>query len=215
MGAEAEIRRPRSNPLRRIGRALLDIFSPPLCAARRQRVAEPQTLCPACWSAIAFTAGAVCAKWGTPFESDPGDETLCGFRHANPHSFDRARSLFKYDDASKGLTLGLIHGDRLAHGPGLARTDAELLNSADVIVAAPLPRWRWWKRRYNEAILGAEQPSCWSGRPHIPLFLEQTRPTPSQGEMTSAKARGAIFLAPSRSGPNPARIWRKGGFASR
>lgn len=205
MSADGETGRRQSNPVRRIGRLFLDIFFPPLCMSCRKRVAEPHALCPACWSAIAFIAGAVCAKCGTPFESDPGGETLCGPCHANPHSFDRARSLFKYDDASKGLVLGLKHGDRLDHVPGLARwlgrTGAELLNNTDMIVPVPLHRWRLWKRRYNQAALLAEQLSRWSGKPHLPLLLQRTRPTPSQGEMTSAKARrrnvlGAFKIPP-------------------
>jgi len=193
MSAEGGISSIKSNPVRRIGRAMLDIFFPPLCMSCRKRVAEPHALCPACWSAISFIAGAVCAKCGTPFESDPGGETLCGPCHATPHSFDRARSLFKYDDASKGLILGLKHGDRLDHVPGLARwlgrTGLDLLNNSDVIVPVPLHRWRLWKRRYNQAALLGEQLSRWSGKPHIPSILERTRPTPSQGEMNSAKAR--------------------------
>ncbi len=193
MSADGNISRPQANAVRRIVRTVLDMFFPPLCMSCRKRVAEPHALCPACWSVIAFIAGAVCAKCGTPFEADPGGETLCGPCHANPHSFDRARSLFKYDDASKGLILGLKHGDRLDHVPGLARwlgrTGTELLNSADVVVPVPLHRWKLWKRRYNQAALLAEQLACWSGKPHLPLLLERTRPTPSQGEMTSAKAR--------------------------
>ncbi|HEX5280824.1 MAG TPA: ComF family protein [Micropepsaceae bacterium] len=193
MTADGEINRLKSNSVRRIGRALLDTFFPPLCMSCRKRVAEPHALCPSCWSAIAFIAGAVCSKCGTPFETDPGGETLCGPCHANPHSFDRARSLFKYDDASRGLILGLKHGDRLDHVPGLTRwlgrTGAELLNNADLIVPVPLHRMRLWKRRYNQAALLAEQLSRWSGKPHVPLLIQRTRPTPSQGEMTSAKAR--------------------------
>jgi predicted amidophosphoribosyltransferase len=113
------------------GRRLLDIFFPPLCMSCRKRNSEPHALCPSCWSVISCITGAVCAKCGTPIESDSGGEMLCGRCHASPHRFGRARSLFKYEDASKGLILGLEHGDRLDHIPGLAsrlgRTGTELL----------------------------------------------------------------------------------------
>jgi predicted amidophosphoribosyltransferase len=36
-----------------------------------------------------------------PFDIDPGGETICGPCHAKAPDFDRARSLFRYDDASK------------------------------------------------------------------------------------------------------------------
>ena len=80
-------------------RAALDFLFPPLCVACRARVSEPQTLCPNCWSAIAFIEGAMCARCGIPFEVDPGADSICGACHAKPRSFDRARALFRYDDA--------------------------------------------------------------------------------------------------------------------
>jgi len=183
----------------RIARTVLDLLFPPLCMSCRRRVSEPHALCAACWATISFIEGAVCAKCGTPFEADPGSETICGLCHAKPHYFDRARSLFKYDDASKGLILRLKHGDRLDHVPGLtrwlARAGSELLAGTDVIVPVPLHRWRLWKRRYNQAAILAKHLSELSGKPHRPLALVRTRPTPSQGEMPSAKARRRNVLS--------------------
>src|SRR5437868_13601268 len=178
---------------RRTSRALLDTLFPPLCMSCRKRVAEPHALCPACWVTISFIEGPICAKCGHPFDADPGGETICGACHSHPHDFNRARSLFRYDDASKPLILGLKHGDRLEHLPGLARwlarAGSELLRDADMIVPVPLHRWRLWKRRFNQSALLAENLSRHSGKPHCPLVLERTRHTPSQGEMPSAKAR--------------------------
>lgn len=188
--------------LRQSARAVLDIIFPPLCMSCRKRVSDPHALCPECWLGISFIEGAMCAKCGMPFEADPGIETICGPCHASPHAFDCARSLFKYDDASKGLVLGLKHGDRLDHVPGLARwlgrCGAALVNDADVIVPVPLHRWRLWKRRYDQSALLAEELSRQSGKPHKPLLLERTRPTASQGEMPSAKARRRNVLGAFR-----------------
>ena len=183
----------------RIVRSVVDAFFPPLCMSCRKRVSEPHALCAACWAAISFIEGALCARCGTPFEADPGSETICGSCHAKPHDFDRARALCKYDDASKGLILGLKHGDRLDHVPGLsrwlARAGSELLAGADIIVPVPLHRWRLWKRRYNQAAILAKHLSHISGKPHRPLVLVRTRHTPSQGEMPSPKARRRNVLS--------------------
>ena len=185
--------------VRRIARSIVDVFFPPLCMGCRKRTSQPHALCAACWSAISFIEGAVCARCGTPFEADPGGESICGACHAKPHYFDRARSLCKYDDMSKGLILGLKHGDRLDHVPGLsrwlARAGGELLAGADIIVPVPLHRWRLWKRRYNQAAILAENLAQISGKPHRPLVLVRTRRTPSQGEMPSAKARRRNVLS--------------------
>ena len=183
----------------RIVRSVVDVFFPPLCMSCRKRVSEPHALCALCWTAISFIEGAVCVRCGTPFEADPGSEAICGACHAKPHYFDRARSLCKYDDASKGLILGLKHGDRLDHVPGLsrwlARAGGELLAAADMIVPVPLHRSRLWKRRYNQAAILAKHLSRISGKPHRPLVLVRTRHTPSQGEMPSAKARRRNVLS--------------------
>jgi ComF family protein len=202
MSAVEQIRTNGNLLVRRILRGVMDLFFPPLCMGCRKRVAEPQALCSACWVAISFIEGAVCARCGLPFEADPGGETTCGACHSKPHNFDCARSLFKYDDASKGLILRLKHGDRLDHVPGLARALArvggELLDRADAIVPVPLHRWRLWKRRFNQSALLAEQLSRISAKPHRPLLLVRTRHTPSQGEMASQKARRRNVLAAFR-----------------
>jgi ComF family protein len=124
---------------------------------------------------------------------DPGAETVCGSCHAFPRAFDRARTLFRYDDASKPLILAFKHGDRLDHAPAfsrwLERTGKPLLNDAEILVPVPLHRWRLWRRRYNQAAILAERLAQTCGRPHDPLALERRRATKSQGEMPSAKAR--------------------------
>jgi ComF family protein len=190
----------------RATRALLDIFFPPLCMACRKRVREPHALCAACWLAISFIEPPLCARCGHPFDADPGSETICGACHLHPHHFDRARSLFRYDNASRGLILGLKHGDRLDHLPGLARwlsrAGSELLRDADIIVPVPLHRWRLWQRRFNQSGLLAEHIAAQSGKPHRPLVIIRTRHTASQGEMPSAKARrrnvlGAFKVPPA------------------
>src|SRR5947209_8518946 len=121
MNGIQEIRASGKRVVQRAGRVVLDTFFPPLCMSCRKRIADPHALCATCWLAISFIEGALCARCGTPFDADPGGETFCGPCHAHPHDFDRARALFRYDDGSRGLILGLKHGDRLDHLPGLAR----------------------------------------------------------------------------------------------
>jgi len=179
--------------MRHGARLTLNLLFPPLCVACRSRVAEAHSLCPACWNAISFIEGAMCARCGTPFDVDPGGETLCGPCHAKPHDFDTARSLFRYDDASKPLILAFKHGDRLDHAPAFARwlerTGRPLFADVDLLVPVPLHRWRLWRRRYNQSAVLAERLGTMAQRPHDPMALERSRPTKSQGEMPSAKAR--------------------------
>ena len=178
---------------RRGAQRALNLIFPPLCVACRMRVGEAHALCASCWNAISFIEGALCSCCGSPFEVDPGGETVCGACLARPHDFARARSLFRYDDASKPLILAFKHGDRLDHAPAFARwlerTGKPLFTDAELLVPVPLHRWKLWRRRYNQAAVVAEGLSRLVGRPHDPLLLEKRRATKSQGEMPSAKAR--------------------------
>jgi ComF family protein len=176
--------------------------------ACRARVAEPHSLCAACWSAIAFIEDPLCARCGMPFDVDPGGETICAACLAGVFDFDRARALFRYDEASKPLILSFKHGDRLDHAPGFARwldhSGRLLLSEADMIVPVPLHRSRLWKRRYNQAAVLAGRLSRLAGCEVDPLLLERKRPTKSQGEMPSAKARRRNVLGAFRVGSEKA-----------
>jgi ComF family protein len=187
---------------------LLNLIFPPLCVSCRMRVGEAHALCAACWNAISFIEGSLCSCCGSPFEVDPGSETVCGGCLARPHDFARARSLFRYDDASKPLILAFKHGDRLDHAPAFARwlerTGRPLFSDAELLVPVPLHRWKLWKRRYNQAAVVAEGLSRIAGLPHDPLVLEKRRATKSQGEMPSAKARRRNVLNAFRVPPEKA-----------
>lgn len=192
---------------RRAGRALLDAVFPPLCVTCRAPVAEPYNLCAACWGEVSFLDGAECARCGLPFDVDPGAGTLCAACHAKPPSFDRARAVMRYDEASKGPLLALKRADRLDIVPAFARwlerSGRPLLAEADLIVPVPLHRVRLWQRRFNQAALLAGSLARASGLPSDPLALVRTRLTRSQGAMPSASARrrnvrGAFKVPPSR-----------------
>ena len=187
-------------------RHALDLVFPPLCVACRVRVGEPHSLCARCWNAMSFLESALCARCGAPFEVDPGAETVCGPCYAQPHDFDRARALVRYDDASKGLILAFKHGDRLDHAPAFAhwmeRVGKPMLSEVDIVVPVPLHRWRLWARRYNQAAVLASRIAALSGKPFEPMALERKRPTPSQGTMVSAKARRRNVLGAFRVPPD-------------
>src|SRR5580765_6474690 len=102
-------------------RAVLDVLFPPSCITCREPVRDSGGLCAKCWSAVSFLEGAMCACCGLPFEIDPGPDTLCAACHARKPAFDRARSVMRYDDASKATILALKHADRLDLIPPLAR----------------------------------------------------------------------------------------------
>ena len=185
---------------------ILDVLLPHQCLKCAEVVGRDGALCAACWSEITFMAPPLCACCGYPFELDfgPGAEgDLCGGCLRNPPPFARARAVFRYDDASRPLILGLKHGDKThgvpAFGAWLARAAGPLAADADLVVPVPLHRWRLFRRRYNQAALLAKAVAGAAGLPCAPDLLARVRATKSQGRMSRsarrANVRGAFALA--------------------
>ena len=116
-----------------------------------------------------------------------------------PPAFDRARAVFRYDDASRGLVLGFKHADEThaapAYGRWLARAGADLLTDADLVAPVPLHRWRLLYRRYNQAALLAHAVARQSGVRLAVDLLARRRHTPQQGRMSSLARRRNVRSA--------------------
>lgn len=184
---------------RRVAGVALDAVLPPQCLGCGTSVGAPGTLCAACWDKMVWIAPPLCACCGLPFEFDPGfpgagEAPLCGGCIRVRPDFDRARAVFRYDEASKGLILGFKHADRLhaapAFGRWLARAGADLLGEATLVAPVPLHWTRLAWRLFNQAALLAQATARAAGRPCVPDLLLRRRRTPSQGTMgRAARAR--------------------------
>jgi predicted amidophosphoribosyltransferase len=146
--------------LRRIGRAVVDGVLPARCLACGDTIGEPDALCGRCWSGITFFAPPWCAACGAPFAHPMGGDAICGACAGERRSWDRARSVLRYDKHSRHLVLGLKHGDRThvagAFGRWMHRTGSEVLADTDLLVPVPLHWTRLFQRRYNQAALLAQ-----------------------------------------------------------
>ena len=147
----------------------------------------------------------MCFSCGLPFDFEVGSDTRCASCIAKPPAFDSARSVLRYDDASRAAILALKRSDRLDLVPAFARwlerAGRDLTPETDLIVPVPLHRRRLWSRRYNQSGLLASELGKLIGKPVAMQTLQRTRATPSQGDMPSAKARrrnvrGAFRAAP-------------------
>jgi ComF family protein len=190
--------------IRRASFAALDAVLPPQCLSCGAATDAPGKLCATCWAKIVWLAAPLCACCGCPFEFDPldGDDSealVCGACLRAPPLFARARAVFRYDDASRGLILAFKHADRLhgakAYGEWLARAGAELLSSASYVAPVPLHWTRLAWRRYNQAALLATAAARSAGRPVIPDLLVRSRRTPQQGDLGAAARRRNVRRA--------------------
>jgi len=204
MESPATSRQPGRRLGLRLGRGLLDLVLPPRCLACGGLVADPGALCAACWQGLSFLGEPACACCGLPFAHDPGPGTRCAACLADPPGFDRARSVLRYDDGSKGLILAFKHADRTDAAPAfarwLARSGQALLPDCDLIAPVPLHWRRLFRRRYNQAALLALALGRLAGKPVAPGLLRRRRDTASQGHLSrGARQRnvaGAFQVAP-------------------
>jgi ComF family protein len=190
--------------IRRASFAALDAVLPPQCLSCSAATDGPGKLCAACWAKIMWLGAPLCARCGCPFEFDPlgsadTEALVCGACLRAPPPFARARAVFRYDDASRGLILAFKHADRLhgatAYGEWLARAGAELLSSASCVAPVPLHWTRLAWRRYNQAALLANVAARAAGRPVIPDLLVRARRTPQQGDLGAAARRRNVRRA--------------------
>jgi ComF family protein len=184
--------------------AALDAVLPPRCLSCGIVVEDVGTLCAACWRGLTFLTPPSCACCGFPFPYEAPAGTLCvACSRARP-AFDRARAVFRYDDASRSLLLGFKHADEThaapAYGRWLGRAGADLVAEAELIAPVPLHRWRLLARRYNQAALLAAAVARPAAAWLAVDLLVRRRLTPQLGRLSRLgrrrNVRGAFALRP-------------------
>ena len=178
-------------------RTTLDIVLPPRCVGCRSHVDRQGDLCPACWTGLTFIEGPVCRICGFPFEIDIGSDALCGSCMRRKPLFASARSVLRYDDASRDLILAFKHGDRtelaVTFGHWMARSGASLFENSDIVVPVPLHWRRLFLRRYNQAALLAQAATSEVGDvPILHAALTRRRNDPSQSGRSASARRSNV-----------------------
>lgn len=155
-------------------------------------MSAPGELDAADWASVTFLDKPWCTRCGTPFTYPAYDDMECPACIARPPAFERARSAFVYDAASRALVLSLKHGGRTdalaAYGRWMARAGGALLAGADALIPVPLYAARLRRRRFNQSLLLARALSRANGVPVAPHVLARVRNTSTQGGL-SAKGR--------------------------
>ena len=196
MQPAAPASRPALGEVRRIWRWALDLVLPAQCLGCGAVVDSQGALCPACWPKVRFIDQPFCACCGVPFEFDAGDGALCGACVRERPEYNRARAAVVYDDGSRGLILGLKHGDRTDAVPPfarwMARAGAELIADADLIAPVPLHWTRLFARRYNQAALLANAIGKLSGTRVVPDLLVRRKRTAPLGKMGPSARRRTV-----------------------
>lgn len=111
-----------------------------------------------------------------------------------PPPLIRIRACLSYDDASRRLILKLKHGDGLQLVPLMAKVMAtrfhELTTNNPLVIPVPLHRWRYLRRRYNQAAELARFLAQRTGHGEFkPDLLVRRRSTRSQGGLSRQQRR--------------------------
>ncbi len=172
---------------RAVFRTALDAVLPPRCLKCGDILDGENGLCPACWQKLGWLSAPCCACCGQPFAFESGAGSLCGACLQKHPAYARARAVFRYDDESRDLILGLKHADRTELAPTLARwmarSGATLIAECDLVVPVPLHWTRLALRRFNQAGLLAQAIGRLSDRPVETRALTRRRATRSQGHL--------------------------------
>ena len=151
---------------------------------------DDQGLCGKCWSQIKWISAPTCPICGKPFEIDTG--LLCAECNAKKPYFDKAISVFEYNDHSKNIILKFKHADSTYLGNQLAqwmyRAGEAALKNSDIIIPVPIHFLKRLKRKYNQTEILANHLSKLSNIEYEPQILKKSRRTKSQ-EGLSRKQR--------------------------
>jgi ComF family protein len=160
------------------------VLFPPACPGCRRQVAEPGTLCGACWPTLRFLERPWCPVMGTPFSHDMGEGFLSAEAIANPPPFDRARAAVAYSGVARQLVQALKYNDATGLAPSMARwmmrAGAELVADAEVVVPVPLHWRRFLMRRFNQSAELARAIARLAGKPFEPLAVTRVKGTRQQ-----------------------------------
>lgn len=174
-------------------RAALNFVLPPRCLSCRGRVEDQGTLCAECWKDLTLLEEPCCHRCGYPFHYRMPEDSLCPSCIQRLPAFERARAVFRYDDASRALVLAFKHSDEIhgapVYGQWLARAGAALLADADLIAPVPLHPRRLLRRRYNQAGLLAQAAGRRAERPVAVDLLRRRRHTASQAQKSPSARR--------------------------
>ena len=178
---------------RTVYRIVLDFIVPPLCPICKKRVLSTHGLCSECFAKIHFICRPYCEICGKPFEFDIPEETRCGACCKKNQIFTKARSAFIYDSFSSKLILPFKHSDHLELTPLLTNllyhAGTDLFKETDLIIGVPLHRFRYIKRKYNQADVLAKTLAKKTTIPYHPHILIRKRATISQGHMKAAERK--------------------------
>ena len=174
-----------------------DVLFPSKCGIC-ECMLEKEGLCPDCWSKIRWISKPKCRICGQPFttEMDLLDSVCAQCSSKKPY-FDKAISVFVYDDFSKKIILKFKHSDATYLAEMLAkwmfRAATLEIESSDLIIPVPIHFTKRLKRKYNQSELLAQKISEISGVKYEPRILKKIKQTSPQEGLSGNQRRKNVI----------------------
>jgi len=165
--------------MQKLLKKILNILIPQKCILCNSIV--DGSICGECWSNVNFISEPYCEICHLPFEYEIGD-SHCLDCVKRPPAYDKAYSVFVYDELSRAIITRFKYGDAIHFLPHLAKilhTKTQHIK-ADFIIPVPLHYKRLVARRYNQAGLLASGLGKLSKRYALLDGLIRTKNTPPQ-----------------------------------
>lgn len=151
-------------------------------------------LCAECWSKITWITEPKCKICGLPFSVDI--DQICTQCISNKPYFDKAISVFVYNEFSKQIILRFKHSDATYLYEQLAswmyRSATSEITNADIIIPVPIHFLKRLKRKYNQSELLAQEVSQLSGIKYEPRILMKIKKTLPQEGLSGKERRKNI-----------------------
>jgi ComF family protein len=171
--------------------AILDVLYPPKClACNVQSVENVNLICPTCWKELEFMHHPLCSRCGVALPASYLGSLCMRCTECAP-SFDAARSVLRYNEASKDMLHRFKFEDRTQYAKRFARmlynAHRNFISQAEIMLAVPMHKVRLRERKYNHAALLANALSKLSGIPFDPAVLHKQRLTSLQATLGYAE----------------------------
>lgn len=147
--------------LKKIYYHIIDYLLPKRCFSCAELTQDANSFCANCWKEFNFINSPFCKRCGREFALDLAEDQECLKCISHSPHFDKARSLFKFDEYSKNI----IHAFKYYDKTILAKSFAEMMVARyhndiiqnDIIVPVPMHRLKRLFRMYNPAQILAQE----------------------------------------------------------
>ena len=184
-----------------VGKINIDFFKDmlfPIKCGNCECLLDTDGLCPDCWSKINWISEPKCKICGQPFSVEIdliGSECLeCISK--KPY-FDKAISIFVYDDFSKKMILKFKHSDATYFSEMFAnwmyRAATLEIESSDLIIPVPIHLLKRFKRKYNQSELLSQKISKISKVAYEPRILKKIKQTSPQEGLSGNQRRKNVI----------------------